>query len=219
MVQKCDQFHVQVDKSVEKVRPTGLAIGVRHCKLRNEDADMIATLFGKKKITEDKLANVFVNAVLELTEQGFPAVAAEVNESPEFNVPPELKETDSGDFALIVLAGNLMEMQRILGPGTDRRMYALAVSKFAQAIGHTGTDLEQEVRALQSTMERLNFPSKNTVYAMGKALFHRYDLYCFQDVYFREQRAPNPIILKRLNSLMGYFIWNWGEVQEQYRIV
>ena len=180
---------------------------------------MITTLFGKKKITEDKLANVFVNAVLELTEQGFPAVAAEVNESPEFNVPPELKETDSGAFALIVLAGNLMEMQRILGPGTDRRMYSLSVSKFAQATGHTGTDLEREVRALQSTMERLNFPSKNTVYAMGKALFHRYDLYCFQDVYFREQRAPNPIILKRLNGLMGYFIWNWGEVVEQYRIV
>ena len=28
---------------------------------------MIATLFGKKKITEDKLANVFVNTVLELS--------------------------------------------------------------------------------------------------------------------------------------------------------
>jgi hypothetical protein len=54
---------------------------------------------------------------------------------------------------------------------------------------------------------------------MGKALFHRYDLYCFQDVYFREQRVPNPIILKRVNALMGYFIWDWTEIQEQYRIV
>lgn len=32
---------------------------------------MIATLFGKKKITEDKLANVFVNTVLEMCSEDF----------------------------------------------------------------------------------------------------------------------------------------------------
>lgn len=180
---------------------------------------MIATLFGKKKITEDKLANVFVNAVLELSEQGFPAIAAELNESPEFVLSPNIAENDDASFALIVLAANLTEMQRVLGPGLDKRMYALAVSKFAQAIGYTGSNLETEVRALQGQMERLNFPSKNTVYAMGKVLFQRYDLFCFQDTYFREMKAPNPIILKRLNGLMGYFTWNWTEVNEQYRIV
>ncbi|MBL7953641.1 MAG: hypothetical protein JNJ91_01290 [Flavobacteriales bacterium] len=180
---------------------------------------MIATLFGKKKISEEKLANVFVNAVLELTEQGFPAVAAEINESPEFQAPPNLSETDDNAFALIVLAANLMEAQRILGPGVDKRVASLAMSKFAQATGISVPDLEREVRTLQSQMERLNFPSKNTVYAMGKVLFHRYDLFCFQDSYFREMKAPNPIILKRLNGLMGYFIWNWREVNEQYRIV
>ncbi len=206
-------------KSVEKHLRWFLGNTGRVRKLRDEDADMIATLFGKKKITEEKLSNVFVNAVLEFTAQGFPALAAELNESPEFIVSPNLKEADDVDFALIILAGNLMEMQKIIGPGLDRRIYSLSVSKFAQAIGRTGSDLELEVRALQSNMDRLNFPSKNTVYAMGKAVFHRYDLYCFQDVYFREQRSPNPIILKRINVLMGYFIWNWAEVQEQYKIV
>jgi len=180
---------------------------------------MIATLFGKKKITEEKLANVFVNAVLELVEQGFPAVAAEINESPEFLANPDVAEDDHDAFALIVLAANLMEAQRILGPGVDRRINALSLSKFANATGLASADLEREVRSLQSQMERLNFPSKNTVYAMGKVLFQRYDLFCFQDAYFREMKAPNPIILKRLNGLMGYFLWNWTEVNEQYRIV
>ncbi len=180
---------------------------------------MITTLFGKKKITEEKLANIFVNAVLEFTQQGFPPVAAELNEAPEFQASPDLKESDDLDLALVVLAGNLMEMQKVMGHGTDRRIYSYSVSKFAQAIGHTGSDLELEIRALQSTMERLNYPSKNTVYAMSKALFHRYDLYCFQEIYFREQRVPNPILLKRINALMGYFIFNWAEVQEQYKVV
>jgi hypothetical protein len=180
---------------------------------------MIATLFGKKKLTEDKLANVFVNAVLELTAEGFPTVAAELNESPEFEVSPDIKECDDRAFAVIVLTGNLIEMQRIVGPGLDRRLYSLSLSKFAAALGTTASELESEVKALKDRMDRLNFPSKNTVYAMSKVLFNEYELFCFQAAYFREQRSPNPIILKRMNGLMGYFLWNWSEVLEQYRIV
>lgn len=86
-------------------------------------------------------------------------------------------------------------------------------------MGLGNTDVEQEVRSLQHQMDRLNHPSKNTVYAMGRVLFSKYDLFCFQDSYFREMRSPNPIILKRLNGLMGYFIWSWSEVNDQYRVV
>ena len=180
---------------------------------------MIATLFGKKKITEDKLANVFVNAIFELAENGFPAIAAEFNEAPEFVVSPAIKENDDIPFTMVVLAGNLIEMKNILGPGLDKRMYSLSVSKFAQAIGHVGSDLEVEIKAIQSHMTRLNAPSKNTIYAMGKVLFHQYDLFCFQDTYFREMKAPNPIVLKRLNGLMSYFTFDWAEVKDQYKIV
>jgi hypothetical protein len=180
---------------------------------------MIATIFGKKKITEDKLANVFVNAVLELSAEGFGVVADEINESPEFTVSPNLSESDDAAFALVVLSANLMDMQRVLGPGLDKRMFSLSVSKFAHAMDRDCTAVEDQVRKLQSQMERLNFPSKNTVYAMAKVLFQEYDLFCFQDEYFREMKAPNPIILKRLNGLMGYFLWSWTDVQEQYRVV
>lgn len=180
---------------------------------------MIATLFGKKKLTQDKLANAFVSAVLELTAEGFPTVAAELNESPEFEVSPGLQQSDDGAFALIVLTANLMEMQRLMGPGTDRRIQALSISKFAQAMGLDNAATEREVKMLRERMERLNFPSKNIVYAMGKAIFHDYDLFCFQDAYFRELRSPNPIILKRVNGLMGFFLWSWSEVLDQYKVV
>ncbi len=179
---------------------------------------MISTLFGKKRISEDKLANVFVNKVLEMCSEGFPLVAAEVNESPEFETAPGLSPEDDERFLLIVLAANLMEMQRVLNAGQDKRMFALSISKFAQAVGRGCTDIEREVRALQSRMERLNAPSKNVVYAMGRALFTEYDLFRFQDSYYREIRQPHPIPLKRIFGLMGYFLWNWSEVQEQYRI-
>lgn len=208
-----------MDNLVKNRSCTFIDHGVRSVEIRRNVEIMIATLFGKKRITEEKLANVFVNAVLELTEQGFPAVAAEINESPEFQACPNIADSDDDAFALIVLAANLTEAQRILGPGVDKRIASLAISKFAQATGLNVPDLEREVRELKGQMDRLNFPSKNTVYAMGKVLFQRYELFCFQDSYFREMKAPNPIILKRLNGLMGYFLWNWKEVNEQYRIV
>jgi hypothetical protein len=179
---------------------------------------MIATLFGKKRITEEKLANAFVNAVLEMGKEGFPAVVDEINESPEFDACPGLTAEDDERFLMIVLSANLMEMERVLGAGVDKRMFSLSVSKFANAIQRPCSEVEQEVRGLQSRMERLNFPSKNPVYAMGRGLFTEYDLYCFQDSYYREIRQPHPITLKRINGLMGYFLWNWPEVTEQYRI-
>lgn len=179
---------------------------------------MIATLFGKKKITEDKLANVFVNTVLEMSSEGFPTVVAEVNEAPEFETPPTLDARDDERFLLIALAGNLTEMQRILGPGLDKRMFSLSVSKFAQAIGKGCTDVETEVKALQGRMERMNHPSKNIVLAMARALFAEYGLYDCQDSYFKAMRQPNPIVLKRVTGLFNYFLFNWSEVSEQYRI-
>ncbi len=179
---------------------------------------MIATLFGKKKITEEKLANVFVNTLLEMSSDGFPTIVAEVNEAPEFDLPPGMSAEDDERFLLIVLAANLTEMQREMEAGLDKRLFSLSISKFAQALGLGCTETETRVKALQSRMERMNHPSKNTVLAMGRALFAEYNLYAFQDNYFRELKAPNPIVLKRLNSLFGYFLFNWTEVNEQYRI-
>lgn len=179
---------------------------------------MISTLFGKKRISEDKLANMFVNALFVLTENGFPNVAAELNESPEFEGSPEISPQDDTRFTLIVLTGNLMELPRQLPSGQDKRIRSLALSKFAQAVGLTTSEVEAEVDRLRSLMDRLNYPSKRTVYAMSKALFQEYDLLRFQTSYFREMKAPNPIILKRLNGLMECFLWDWSEFGEQYRI-
>lgn len=179
---------------------------------------MIATLFGKKKITEDRLANVFVNALLELVEQGFPEIAAELNESPEFEARPEIDPRQDEPFLMIVVAGNLMELQRHLPAGQDKRVAALAMSKFAQAIGARTSEVERTMVALQQLMNKLNHPSKNTVYAMTKALFDRYELFCFQKLYFREQRVPDPIIQQRVNKLMAFYLWDWESFNEQYRV-
>ncbi|MFN3874725.1 MAG: hypothetical protein ACK4L7_02290 [Flavobacteriales bacterium] len=179
---------------------------------------MLSTIFGKKRISEEKLANVFVNTVLEMCSAGFPMVAAELNEAPEFESSPGIGEDDDLRFLLIVLTANLMEMDRAMGPGTDKRLHALSVSKFAQAVGMGCSEADEAVRGLRDRMARLNYPSKNWVYAMGRAMFLEYDLFRFQDEYFRGMRSPNPIILKRLNGLFAYLMFDWEGVKEQYKV-
>lgn len=180
---------------------------------------MFTTLFGRKRINEDKLANLFVNSLLDLVAQGFPLVAAEIDESPEFLERPGLSEADEEPFAVIALTANMIEMQRAAEPGLDRRMFSLCVAKFAHAFDRSASEMEEIVNETRDLLERLNHPSKTTVLGIGKVLFERYDLFRFQDTYFRNQRSPNPIVLKRVNNLMGYFMWNWTETFEQYKVV
>lgn len=179
---------------------------------------MIATFFGRKKISEERLANAVVNAVFALTEEGYPMIVEELQEAPEFVARPVFGPGDDELFALIVLSGNLLDAPKHLPAGNDRRFVQHALSKFAAAMGLSASELELEVVALQREMERLNHPSKNTVYAMSKAVFHKYDLFQFQDPYFRQMKAPNPIVLKRLNQLMAFCLWDWAEVLEGWKV-
>lgn len=179
---------------------------------------MIATLFGRKRISEEKLANAVVNAVFQLTEHGYPMIMDELQDAPEFVARPVFGPGDDELFALIVLAGNLMDAPKHLPAGQDRRFVSHSISKFAAAMGQSASELELEVVALQHFMDRVNHPSKNTVYAMSKAVFHKYDLFRFQDAYFRSMKAPNPIVLKRLNQLMSFCLWDWAAVLEEWKV-
>ena len=57
----------------------------------------------KKRVTEDKMANIFVNSLIHSVDEAFPQVAALINEDPVFNVSPSLIETDSDKFLLVVM--------------------------------------------------------------------------------------------------------------------
>src|SRR5690606_6533666 len=91
--------------------------------------------------------------------------------------------------------------------------------KLAAALGVEPMVLKETIAKYQSWMSRINHPSKNTLYAMSKGVFFKYDLNRFQKDYFRNMNTPNPIFLKRLDEVMAQFIFNWAEIRESYRVV
>ena len=56
------------------------------------------TFFGKKKISAERAATLFVNTLLDSVENGFSEVAGFIRDSPEFGSTPEISDEEYGKF-------------------------------------------------------------------------------------------------------------------------
>lgn len=177
------------------------------------------TLFGKKKLTEEKVANVFVNAIQVMIDQGFDDVVGLVNDSPEFLQPPNMDNEQIGPFTMIVLSGNLQEIPKHFAAGQDKRITELILEKFAALYDMEKMELAKLVGETRKFMSRKNHPSKNTVIGMSKAMFCKYKLNDFQEDYFKNLHAPNPIVIQRLKDALENFMWDWKTITEKYKVI
>ena len=177
------------------------------------------TIFGKKKVTDDKVAKHFVYTTLDVVEQGWPEVADFINESPEFVTAPQLDPDDYGRFLMIVIAGNFNYIPKNFDEGHDKEIIRGCVEQFASILELEPQELACKIKKYRDFLSRVNMPSKNTLYAMSRGIFHKYDLNCHQEEYFRNLNTPNPIFLKNMNEVMVHFLWDWSSFKERYKVV
>jgi len=78
------------------------------------------TIFGRKKVTADRVAHIFAHNIIETVETGFADVAGFINDSPEFVQSPGIGENDYGKFLMIVLAGNYSYISILITAWTSR---------------------------------------------------------------------------------------------------
>ena len=176
-------------------------------------------IFGKKRIKDDKAANIFVNTIFETVDEGFPVVADLINNSPEFVKSPNINPNDSDAFLMIVIAGNLALIPNYLHDYQEENFTRKTIEKFSKVFNVSEQRFLAVVKDYQSFMKKVNYPSKNTLYAMSKAVFFKYNLFEFEDDYFKNMKTPNPLFLKRLDEAMDGFIWNWEAFLDKYHIV
>jgi len=177
------------------------------------------TLFGKKKISEEQVANVFVNAIQVMIDEGFEDVVGLINDSPEFVKSPNIDSDNSGPFTMIVLAGNIKTIPQFYEAGQDKRITEHILEKFAELYELDKMKLAQMVSDTRKFMSRKNHPSKNVINGMARALFCRYELNKFQEEYFKNLQSPNPIFIQRLKDALENFMWDWNAINEKYRVV
>ena len=177
------------------------------------------TIFKKKRLTEDQLANFFVNSLIQMVEDGFTDVTEIINSDPEFERSPNMTSEDSDMFLLVVIAGNLKFLSQNIEATKDVRIIEKIYRKLANVLGVDPLVLKESISKYQSWMSRINHPPKNTHYAMSKGVFFKYDLNRFQSEYFRNMNTPNPIFLKRLDEIVAQFLFDWDQIKDNYRIV
>jgi hypothetical protein len=53
---------------------------------------------------------------------------------------------------------------------------------------------------------------------MSKSVFFKFKLGKYQDDYFAQLNTPNPIFLKKIDSLIENYIWDWKSIFEKSKI-
>jgi len=172
----------------------------------------------KKKLSDNQVANVFINSIFDSVDNGFLEVAQLINEDVAFVKSPEIGEKDNGEFGLIVIVGNLSFLESTFDADQAGRVEKIVFEKLAKMYDMSEVDFCKLIREYQSFISRVNHPSKNMVYGMSKAVFHKYNLNEVQDEYFRRMQAPNPLFLKRMDEIMINFIWNWDAFFKKYKM-
>ncbi|MFT4660603.1 MAG: hypothetical protein ACI8XB_000871 [Patiriisocius sp.] len=180
---------------------------------------MFSSFLRKNTLSEDKLVNIFINAILKNGEEAFEQITDYLNETPEFAISPQLDKTLTGKFYLVIITGNIIKLTKEIHDGSERRMTEKIISKLSHIFQMNPNALAKEISACRKLMGQLNYPSKNVKYGMSRAFFHLYNLYPHQTEYFKDLKQPNPIVLKQLDQIMDCYLLDVEAYKSEYKIV
>ncbi|WP_430406191.1 hypothetical protein [Fluviicola sp.] len=169
-------------------------------------------------MSDTQLANVFLNGIFEIVDNGFVEVVDLINEDLAFVSSPSIPAERNGQFTMIVVVANISSLETTFETVQANRIEKIIFEQMGSLMGVSAVDAEAKVREYQKFMQRINHPSKNMVYAMSKAVFQKYDLNDFQDEYFKRLQSPNPLFLKRMDQIMINFLWDWDSFFKKYKI-
>ena len=179
---------------------------------------MLTTLFGKKKLTEDKTANIFVNTIISVVDNTFDQVRDSIINDPVFEKAPQIEENDSDKFLMIVLTANLRMLSKYFSASEEIIIKGKIIEKFGRVFGLEFNQMKTIVSNYSDFCSRVNHPSKNIVYGMSKAVFFKYSLGKYLEDYFAQLNAPNPIFLKRMDTIVENYLWDWNNFFNKYKI-
>ena len=178
---------------------------------------MFSTLI-KRRLTDNQVANIFINAIFDSVDKGFEEVAQLINEDTAFSSSPKININNNREFGLIVIVGNLSYLESNFEAEQTERVEKIIFEKLSKLYAIDVSSFKKLIKEYQSFISRVNHPSKNWVYGMSKAIFYKYKLNEFQDEYFKRMQAPNPLFLKRMDEIMVNFIWNWDAFSKKFKL-
>jgi hypothetical protein len=178
---------------------------------------MLSSLL-KRKLSNEQVANIFVNGIMDAVNNGFREVVGLINDDTVFTKSPQIHPEQDGEFTMIILIGNLVLLENTLEPHIATQVEKLVLSKMATLYGMSEQEFLLLVKEYREFINRVKHPSKRLLFGLAKAVFYKYNLTSFQDEYFTRMQTPNPLFLKRLEQIIDNFLWDWDVVMKKYKI-
>lgn len=176
-------------------------------------------LFGKKKIKGAELVPTYVNAIYEVIEKGFPEIAGYINEEKEFQKSPNLSGKENEWFLYIVYAGNMINLDNHFKKAEAEELSRLIAVEVVKKMGKDPEVIDGILYDYEVFLRTLLGQTKNLVKSMSLAIFHKYDLNKYQKDHFQKLNSPSPIVMKELNEMVEFFLWNWEDYLSKYKVV
>jgi len=176
-------------------------------------------LFGKKKVTAEELAPLYVSTIYGAINHGFPIVTEFLNEDAEFVRPPGINPVNDEWFIYIIFSANLFNISQFFSAEQAADLSRIFSSEITRMLGKDPETDDQILYDYMEFLKGLNAKEKNLARAMALAIFHKYDLNSFQQEHFQKLNAPNPSILKELQDMVALFLWNWEDYLNKYKVI
>ncbi|UKN03101.1 hypothetical protein K6119_06190 [Paracrocinitomix mangrovi] len=158
-----------------------------------------------------------MNSIIEVTEFGFKDIEEMIKEDPAFVRMPTINGQQEDNFMLIVIVGNLEYLDSKFEPEESVELKRKIIEKFAKIFEVSYADFDALLNETKSFISSVNHPSKNILYGMSKAVFHKFELNDYQEDYFKSMKTPNPLFLKRMDEIMTHFIWDWDQFLKKHK--
>jgi len=172
----------------------------------------------RKKTDTNKLSNIFVNSLIEVVENGFQDVIEMINDDAVFVTEPVIPSNAKQQFLLILIVGNLEFLREGFEDYDIEDIELAIVQKFANIYGKSESEFSSLLTKTTEYIAHYNFPSKNILYGMSKAIFRKFNLSEHQESYFKTQNTPNPLFIKRMDEVLINFIWDWAVFLKKYKL-
>jgi len=172
----------------------------------------------RKKTNTNKLSNIFVNSLIEVVENGFQDVVEMIKDDAIFVSDPQIPSNAKEQFLLILIVGNIEYLRDRFEDYDVEEIELEIIRKFANIYGRSETEFSRLVVKTTEYINHHNFPSKNILYGMSKAIFRKFGLSEYQEAYFKTQNTPNPLFIKRMDEVLINFVWDWDVFLKKYKL-
>jgi|GEM_PF-251347 hypothetical protein len=178
-------------------------------------------LFGKKKIKEREIAKIFVGTINEVAISGFNEILDFVKTDSHFNFSPDLTSKSSLEgFLFTVFSANLKYLEDYFEKDQLDRIRIEIINEFAESLEEKTTeDVLDQVDDYMEFILSIKNPSGDLTKLLAKAIFQKLNLTQYQNDNFQKINEPNPIVLKELEEITTFFVWNWDDLFNKYKLV